>query len=242
MTPDEEADRLVQLVAAVEEAIPRGLRREWDARLARQPVLVARQGVFAAHGGIFAYQLSARSPELKTERAAGWSTHQHERATAHVLGATFGRADLEHVAHGRLLFVRCPRAYVVGELAVPARPDRLVVELPDGLHVDRAVVEGLRRLRSNGFRIALPGFVDRVEQRRLLPYVDFVKLDVRDLDLEGAPLVEVAASYGALLIAEFVESADQLAHARELGITLFQGNLLERVGVLDRAGARPVSM
>ena len=48
--------------------------------------------------------------------------HQHERATAHVLGATFGRADLEHVANGRLLFVRCPRAYLVGDL--PIRGDR----------------------------------------------------------------------------------------------------------------------
>jgi EAL and modified HD-GYP domain-containing signal transduction protein len=216
MTPDEEADRLVELAVAVDEAIPRGLRREWDARLSRQPVLVARQGIFAGHGGIFAYQLSARSPELETERASAWNAHQHERATAHVLSATFGRADLEHVAHGRPLFVRCPRAYVVGELLVPQRPDRLVVEVP--------------------------AFVDRPEQRRLLPYVDFVKLDVRDLDVEGAPLVEVATSFGALLIAEFVESAEQLAHARELGITLFQGNLLERAGVLDRTRARPVSM
>jgi c-di-GMP phosphodiesterase len=32
-----------------------------------------------------------------------------------------------------------------------------------------------------------------------------------------------------------------LQHAQELGFRLFQGNLLERAGVLDRAGARPVN-
>jgi EAL and modified HD-GYP domain-containing signal transduction protein len=242
MTPPEDFDRLSELAAAVEAAIPRGLRREWDASLAEQRVLVARQGIFTRHGRTFGYQLSARSPELHTDLASAWSDVQHERATAHVLGATFGRADLEHVARGRLLFVRCPRAYVVGDLPIPPRPDRLVVEVPDALDVDRTVLEGLRRLRARGFRIALPRYVDSAAQRRLLPHADFVKLDVRELDVEGQPVVEVASSYGALLIAEFVETTSELEHARDLGITLFQGNLLERVGVLDRSDARPVSM
>jgi c-di-GMP phosphodiesterase len=242
MTPGEDADRFAEIAAAVEAAIPRALRREWDATLARQRVLVARQGIFTRHGRVFGYQLSARSPELHTDLAAEWSDVQHERATAHVLGATFGRADLELVARGRLLFVRCPRAYVVGDLPVPPRPDRLVVEVPEALDVDRAVLDGLRRLRARGFRIALPRYVDSSAQRRLLPHADFVKLDVRDLDVEGQPVVEVAGSYGALLVAEFVETSAELEHARDLGISLFQGNLLERVGVLDRSDARPVPM
>ena len=55
-------------------------------------------------------------------------------------------------------------------------------------------------------------------------------------------MVRLARSYGALLVAEYVETPDMLRHARDLGFTLFQGNLLERAGVLDRAGARRVSL
>ena len=54
--------------------------------------------------------------------------------------------------------------------------------------------------------------------------------------------MHLARSYGALLVAEYVETPDTLRHARDLGFTLFQGNLLERAGVLDRAGARRVSL
>ncbi len=241
MTPDEADGRLARLAAAVEEAIPSALRQEWDRHVAHEPVLVARQGIFSSHGRAFAYQLSFRSPDLLTVSAGSWSAHQHERATAHVLGATFGRADLEHVAHGRLLFVRCPRAYLVGELPVPRRPDRLVIEVTD-MTVDPAVLAGVRRLREEGFRIAVPSFVNTADQRRLLPHADFVKIDVRDLDVEGHPVVDVARSYGALLVAEYVENPETLRHARSLGFTLFQGNLLERAGVLDRAGARRVSL
>jgi len=231
---------IAQLGAAVDAAIPRKLRRAWDQHLAHEPVLVARQGIYSAHGRPFAYQLSYRAPGHHPELARAWDRGDHERATDHVLRATFGRADLEHVAHGRLLFVRCPRAYLLGDLPVPARPDRLVVEVNTTTDVDAAALAGLRRLREQGFRIALPAFADRPEQRRLLPHADFVKVDVRDLDVEGHPVVRVARSFGALLVAEYVESSDVLRHARDLGFTLFQGNLIERAGVLDRAGARLV--
>jgi len=214
MTPESD-DSLSWLGAAVDEAIPPQLRLEWDRHVARAPVLVARQGIFTEHGRAFAYQLSFRSPGHRLENPSAWSARQHEEATAHVLDATFGRADLEDVAQGRLLFVRCPRAYLVGELRVPHRPDRLVIEVSDS--VDPAVIE-----------------------RQLLPLVDFVKIDVRDLDVEGRPVVRAARSYGALVVGEYVERPEQLQHARELGVNLFQGNLLERAGVLDRADARPV--
>ncbi len=115
-----------------------------------------------------------------------------------------------------------------------------MVEVSSTTEVDGKVLAGLRRLRERGFRIAVPAFTDHPEQRRLLPHADFVKVDVRDLDVEGHPVVRVARSFGALLIAEYVESGEALANARDLGFTLFQGNLIERAGVLDRASARLV--
>jgi hypothetical protein len=69
------------------------------------------------------------------------------------------------------------------------------------------VLSGIRRLREEGFRVAVPAFVSNPNQRRLLPHADFVKIDVRDLDVEGPPVVHLARSYGALLVAEYVETA-----------------------------------
>ena len=118
------------------------------------------------------------------------------------------------------------------------------IEVSDHVDVDNKVVAGVRKLRERGFRVAIPGFVSRPSQRRLLPHVDFVKIDVRDLDVEGRPVVELARSYGALLVAEYVESARLLDSALQLGFDLVQGNFLERPHELDRSTARvawPVS-
>ncbi|GEA83885.1 MAG: EAL domain-containing protein [Cellulomonas sp.] len=240
VTDDLDDAGLRRLAAAVDDAIPGSLRTQWEAHVSSAPVLVARQGIFTSSGQPVAYEFSYRSQGEPTRGAAEWSARQHERATAHVLAATFGRADLERVANGRLLFVRCTRAYLVGELAVPRRPDRLVIVVPDTVPIDAEVLAGVRRLRTEGYRFALPSFVSSPAQRRLLPHADYVKVDVRDLDVEGHPVVTLARSYGASLIAEYVETPEAMAHARDLGLTLFQGNLLERAGVLDRAGAQIV--
>jgi c-di-GMP phosphodiesterase len=232
---------LRDLAAAVEAAIPESLRSQWEAQVTTSPVLLARQGIFTGSGQAVAYELSYRSTDGSASGAARWDARQHERATAHVLSASFGRADLEQVAAGRLVFVRCTRAYLVGDLPVPARPDRLVIEIPDSVEIDAAVLAGVRRLRAQGFRVALPAFVSSHGQRRLLPHADYVKIDVRDLDVEGYPVVALARSYGASLVAEYIEHSESLAHARDLGFTLFQGNLLERASVLDRAHAQIVA-
>lgn len=235
MTRPGDDDALMPLAAAVDAAIPEDLARTWSEHLARQPMLVARQGIFSAAGHTFAYELSFRSG--RPGGLDGCSTEAHERATEHVLDAVFGHEDLEDIARGRLVFVSCPRAYLIGDLQLPDRPDRLVVELPADLSADDATLAGVARLRRRGFRVALPSFSDRPAQRRLLPLADFVKVDVRDLDVEGHPVVRVARSHGATLVGEYLEHPQALSCARDLGFTLFQGNLLERAGVIDRAPA-----
>ena len=236
MTPEEHT--AAALAAAVEAAVPERLRDEWARHVAREQVLVGRQGIFTRRLRPFGYEFSFRQPGPPPPTTSSWTALQHERATAHVLRATFGRSDLEQAAHGRWLFVRMPRSYLMGELPIPARPDRLVIEIADNVAVGSEVVAAVRRLRERGFRIAIPGFVSRPDQRALLPHADFVKIDVRDLDVEGRPVVELARSYGALLVAEFVEERWMLSHSRDLGFDLFQGNLLERATVLDRSSSR----
>jgi EAL and modified HD-GYP domain-containing signal transduction protein len=226
-----------RLAAEIDSAIPDVLRHEWDRHVRREQVVVGRQGIFSPRLHPFGYELGFRTPGATCVDAAAWTDLQHERATAAVLRATFGRADVDEVGHGRWLFVRCPRAYLVGALALPARPDRLVVEIAGTTPIDGDVLRGVRRLREQGFRIAMAGFVSRPDQRTLLPQSDFVKIDARDLDVEGEPVVDLARSQGALLVAEFVESSVELRAGRRLGFDLYQGNLLERSLLLDRSSA-----
>jgi diguanylate cyclase (GGDEF)-like protein len=122
-------------------------------------------------------------------------------------------------------------------------PDRVVLEV-----TEREAVEALDRLKANlaacraaGFRIAADDVGAGNAGLRLLSTVpfDMVKIDLA-LVHEGAlhdpalsvlrSLVEMAGSWGALIVAEGIENGDQLRAMRDLRVIAGQGYLLGRPG------------
>jgi EAL and modified HD-GYP domain-containing signal transduction protein len=74
----------------------------------------------------------------------------------------------------------------------------------------------------------------------LVELVSIVKLDVRALSgLELAFDVERCAALGLKLVAEKVETHDQLSYCRDLGFELFQGYLLSRPEVVEGQALTP---
>lgn len=202
-------------------------------------VLLGRQGIFNGCGDVLGYELYFRSPHPAPLRVDHWASEQQNLATAHVLHATFAGPGVSSVAGDRQIFVNFTRSYLVADLAIPCLPERLVIEIVESVVPDDAVMAGVRALRERGFRIAIDDFVGLASQRRLLPYADYVKIDVRDLDVEGRPLLDLARSHGAQVIAECVESEAELDECQSLGFDLYQGFALEVTQVLDRTAVVP---
>jgi EAL and modified HD-GYP domain-containing signal transduction protein len=202
-------------------------------------MLLGRQGIFTGTGDVLGYELFFRSPHPAPLHVDHWTQEQQNKATAHVLHTTFAGPGVHSVAGDRRIFVNFTRSYLVNDLAVPYLPEQLVVEVVESVIADTAVMAGVRRLRERGFRIAIDDFVGLPSQRRLLPFADYVKIDVRDLDVEGQPLIDLARSCGAQLVAECVETEAMLDECQSLGFDLYQGFALEVTQVLDRTAVVP---
>ncbi|MDG4785448.1 EAL domain-containing protein [Micromonospora sp. WMMD1102] len=130
-------------------------------------------------------------------------------------------------------------------------PDRLVVEIvePRGAVDVPAVVTQLAGLRALGVRTALDDFGSgqaSLAQLRRLP-VDFLKVD-RTLVTEGGtregehkPFIDVLVSlgkrFGLEIIAEGLETAEQVEQARRAGCKLGQGYALSRPAPAERVEA-----
>jgi EAL domain-containing protein (putative c-di-GMP-specific phosphodiesterase class I) len=120
-------------------------------------------------------------------------------------------------------------------------PQRIVLELTEHLKIDDYphVRTALRRIREHGARLAIDdtgaGFASLSHIVNLAP--DLIKLDrqfTRGIDLDpvrralAQALVSFAHDTGAEVIAEGIESADELDTVRELGIPYGQGYLIGR--------------
>jgi len=173
-------------------------------------------------------------------------------------------AHVERIPPGQYLSLNMsPRTleteqFHVGELIGILRryrldPGQVVVEL-----TEREAIEDLSRLKANlervraaGIRIAADDVGAGNAGLRMLSEIafDIVKIDLslvqRGVLQESSLAVlrglrEMARRSGATVVAEGVETPEQLVALRRLGITAAQGYLLGRPG--DRADAQPVDL
>jgi len=124
--------------------------------------------------------------------------------------------------------------------------DRLVVELTERAEGrDLAAVSGaLEALRREGVRVAIDDLISGRGALEALAAIrpDLAKLDIsltRGIDADAvrktlvSALSSLAASMGARIVAEGIESAAELAVLRSLGVPLGQGFLLGRPRPLE---------
>ncbi|RKS77697.1 EAL and modified HD-GYP domain-containing signal transduction protein [Motilibacter peucedani] len=205
------------------------------------PVHVGRQGIYDADGTLQAYELLFRS--ATDASAAQVATADADRATTAVIVAAFADFDASLLLGGRRGFVNLSRAFAVGELPVPFSPDVAVLEILESLVVDDELLAGVERLKAAGYRIALDDFVLCAETEPLLPFADYVKVDVLETTWDEVVRVAgVSAGHGAVLLAEKIEDAAMLERCRALGFELFQGYHLGRPQTMTTQTLAPAQL
>lgn len=190
---------------------------------------VARQPIWTASGRLHGHEYLYRSSAGLPAGVDRWSARLQDGATSAVLTALFHDRQPPGDA---LAFVNVTRSFLVRELPLPASAGRLVLEVVESVAADPRVLDGLGRLRAAGYRIALDDFVASRDQRAMLRYADYVKIDCRDLEAGGEELVAVARRHGARLVAERVSSSARRARCLDLGFGLLQGDALGRAVTL----------
>jgi c-di-GMP-related signal transduction protein len=184
--------------------------------LARQPILTKDENVAG-------YELLFR--ESSEERRF---TSDAENATSHVID-TLNVLGLDVVCDGRAAFINCTRQMLVNESFFLLPADKVVVEIQPDIAADEGVIQASQQLKKAGYRIALGNFVPNDSRQTLLPYCDFVKLDMRRFTREQrAALAAQQADLRFSMLAHKVETRQQFLTAVAEGFTLFQGYFFQR--------------
>ena len=186
---------------------------------APETVFVSRQPILDATGKVFGYELLHR--ETTTTAPAGGEAA--EAAGARGLTDVVLGLGLDTLAEGKPAFLNFTRELLVGQAATLLPAAKTVIQLRRGLQVDEAVVTACSELHDASYRLALD-FISDPESERLLPFVKFLKIDVRSMSTAAAATLVKRFSVGnAKVIAEKVESAEAFKEAKGAGFTLFQG-------------------
>jgi EAL and modified HD-GYP domain-containing signal transduction protein len=186
---------------------------------------------------VIAYELlfrtvgtGARGPGARGPGAGGvdGGGAQGDLLTAAVLlgSVTIG---LDRLVGNKKLFCNASRGVLTGAVPILLPPERTVVEVLESVVPDAEVLAGCRRLLDQGFTLALDDFSWFPGADAFLELASIVKIDLRLTPMDDMPdLMERCRDFDALLLAEKVETTDELEQCEELGFDYFQGYLLSR--------------
>jgi EAL and modified HD-GYP domain-containing signal transduction protein len=186
----------------------------------RRPV--ARQPIWTPDGVLVGHEYLYRSADGLPAGVDRWVDQRQEDASASVLASVF---DGDGPDGDELVFVNVTGSFLTGDRTLPP-PTRLVLEVVESVRASHAVLHGLPTLRDEGYAIALDDYVATPDQVAMLPFADYVKVDLRDMARLTGRALDVARGYGARLVAEHVADRRLVHTAVQLGFDLLQGDVL----------------
>jgi c-di-GMP-related signal transduction protein len=188
-------------------------------------VLVARQAIFDRDRRVHGYELLFRSQSGQNE----FDGTEGGLATRQVLANSLLVIGLDNLVGGKKAFVNFGRGPLLQGWHLALPPASTVIELLENVEADDEVVEACRKLRKEGYQLALDDFVFRAGCERLLEVADLVKIEIQSMPQpEQKVLVRSYRARGLQTLAEKVETHEEFEWAREAGYDFFQGYFFAR--------------
>jgi c-di-GMP phosphodiesterase len=180
--------------------------------LGRQPILDRKQALFG-------YELLFRNAPVGPANITSDLT-----ATAAVI-AHASQLGMGRVAGDALAFVNVDADVIMSDISVFLPCDKVVLELVGTMKVTPDVCVRIAELVEQGYTFALENVVGAASNtEQLLPLVEYVKLDLRAIDLHT--LKALAPRFQKdkkKLVAEKVETREEFQASLDLGFDYFQG-------------------
>ncbi len=187
--------------------------------------LVARQAIFDRDRRVYGYELLFRSDAGRNEfdgTEAGLATRQVLANSLLVIG-------LENLVGTKKAFVNFGRGALVQGWYASLPQANTVIELLETVEPDSEVLEACRKLRDQGYQIALDDFVLRPGYEALLEIANLVKIEVQSLSRpQHELLLRSCKARGLQTLAEKVETYEEFNWTKQSGYDYFQGYFFAR--------------
>jgi EAL and modified HD-GYP domain-containing signal transduction protein len=188
-----------------------------QADLAEKPApSVARQPILGPDEQVLGYELFLQGED---EQRLGPDMDN----TTCAMVDTLNVIGLDVLCDGRRAFMDCSHQMLqMDHFAL--LPSGIVAEVQASVPADEAVVAACRRLKQAGYLVALDKFMPNDPRESLVPYADFIKIDIQKVSVQDCDLLVKRYSNGKCrMLAQQVESRTEFTAAKKSGFTHFQG-------------------
>lgn len=199
-----------------------------------QDVFLGRQPILDRSQQLFAYELLFRSASAEKGNFASFL--DGNQATATVIINAFTELSLADALGPYQGFIKVDQGLLFSDLINALPPHNVVLEILDTVAQTPEMIDRCEQLRQAGFVLAThvrPESLD-LDGKPLLKIAEVIKVDVSRIEPER--LKQLAPTLKPLrktLLAEKVESHEQMRLCSELGFDLFEGYYFARPTVIQ---------
>lgn len=179
--------------------------------MARQPILTSDEKVFG-------YEILFR--DGVEEYFASTDADQASRNTLN----TSMLMGLDVLCDGRRAFINCTRDILLKDYIMLLPSEQTVVEVLESVEPDDLVIAACRRLKENGYLIALDDFAVDDPRQTLTDLADIIKVDLRTTTpTEQETMIKRYGPWRCRMLAEKVETREEFLASKKAGFLYFQG-------------------
>lgn len=194
-------------------------------------MFVGRQPIFDRKSELFAYELLFRGGFNPNEAEFDSATE----ATATVVNNSIMGFGLEEIVGNDKAFINFPQSFFHPDSELCFSPENIICEILENVEPTEGVLQGLDKLKKQGFTFALDDFVFK---QKFIPFIklsDYIKIDIETLSLEKIPLIlkKIKGITTAKLVAERVETKEQLQVCMDAGFDYFQGYFFAKPEIIS---------
>jgi len=182
-------------------------------------LFIARQPIYDTKKGVMAYELLYRNNSLNEAHFS-----DADQASCETILNSFMHIGIDNIVGSALAFINLPREFIVNDSLTPMFKEQAVLEILEDVVPEADVINGLKRLKKLGYKIALDDFIYRSELIPFIELADFIKIDVNVLTHNQIQeQFDYVKNYPVKVIAEKVETHKMYDFCHDLGFDYFQG-------------------
>lgn len=190
---------------------------------------IARQPIYNQARDIIAYELLYRNSSNNSAMVL-----DGDAATTSVLMGTTLLTSFDTLVGNKLAFVNFTKNLLQSGVPKMFSKEHLVVEILEDIVPDDDFINALLELKEAGYTIALDDFTLSYQYPEVIALSDIIKVDFMLTTPEDqAAIIKKYRGTGIKFLAEKVETAEEFAHAKNLGYDYFQGYYFAKPSVFQ---------
>lgn len=182
-------------------------------------IFIARQGIYDKNGKVVAYELLYRN-SMKNS----YNPLVEDDVSTYKVIENISSFGLDILTNKKRAFVNFSEALIMKDIATLLPKENVVIEVLETVNPSEEIINKLLSLKDLGYYIALDDVVEVEHIVKFIGVIDIVKVDFRLATSEARKKIAyICNKYNIDMLAEKVETSEELNEAKGLGYIYFQG-------------------